>query len=373
MEIEEIFQESLFNDCSSGCDAYAACGGRRATAPCGCVWSVDTGLRYQCQKCYIICRERGRLDQKAKSKSFAAEIESGQTLDQVQIRQVQQDIPVFIPTYTHHKHCREETFSEFAAVDIRILLNCSKIKGATVNHKFTSPDVLRKYLNVAPDCQLIAVLNGQDWMLESFWAASRVQILARLKDLGFSICTGPTFSLTEFTTKGTRVPYSHHTAMLMRHHQVISEIDFSGLSAVPNLYWLDGDNREILRWSKWLQDNPDVHMISKDFTSTRAWSSIEPRLKEFLFLLEKTGRIFHIMIIGSGPQNALKIMRQLKECGHTVAIVTSAPIMKAIHGHKYFIDGDGKFGFGPETDSSFPMLVKSNLAIFYNELKKCRA
>ena len=51
-------QLQIFNDCATTCEGYAECGGYRDTSPCGCVWTLETGLRYKCKKCNLVCRER---------------------------------------------------------------------------------------------------------------------------------------------------------------------------------------------------------------------------------------------------------------------------------------------------------------------------
>ncbi len=372
MEKIEVYQNSLFDDCASKCEAYASCGGCRSTAPCGCAWPYGHEKYQQCHKCYIICRERGVFNPNPQllSKDFATEIESGYMLEQVQLNQEQYNLPIYIPTYTNKYRCKK-AFSDFVAVDIQKLFNCRKGKGATLKPIFKTETDVRRHFNVTPECLLIVILNGQDWKLESFWAASRKAILEKLVSIGFTICTAPTFSVTALTTMGTPVPYSHHTAMLMRHHRVLSEISSVGLCGIPNLYWLDGDNKEIKRWANWLNNNAQIHLVSKDLTSTRDWNTIEFKISELISLLGKTDRFFHVLIIGTGAKNARKVVRKLTEVGHTVSIVTSAPVLKAIHGSKYFIGNNGELSdvSCPKSECSFSTLIEYNSELFENDLK----
>jgi hypothetical protein len=365
MDTNETYQLTLFNDCATSCEAFAACGGNRCTAPCGCVWPMESEKRYKCNECYIICREREApfQDEFPYSSAFAKELGYGRTLDQVQLRQPRHVLPISIPSYTTNKYCPNNICSDYAAIDIRMLFNCRRTGKAVLKPKFKTEDELRKYLHVTPTCKLIAVFNGEDWMLESIWAMPRIVVLQQLISLGFTLCTGPTFSVTKLTTGNTPVPYSHHTAMHMRHNKVLSEINTVGLCGVPNLYWLDGDNRELERWTSWLKNNPDIYLVSKDFTSTKKWKSIESKLLELIYLLEKTDRIFHILIIGTGHRNAGKIVKKLTQIGHSVSIITSAPIMKAIHGNRYILNNEGKL-LDSKTNHPFSALIKYNLMIF---------
>ena len=365
----------LFDDCSSSCEAYGSCGGYRATAPCGCIWQPSSGKRYQCSKCNIICRERKTFSADTTIKDFKVEIGNGYSLDQVNITQKPLLFPVYIPTYTH-KCVGLPKFSNYIAVDIRTLFNCRKKAPADFKHHFFDVHSMRKFLNVDEECKLIAVLNGPDWMLESFWAMNRMKLFYTLSSLGFTMCTGPTFSLTTLTDTNIAVPYSHHTAMLMRHHRVLSEIYDAGLCPVPNLYWIDNDELEIKRWGSWLSDNKNISTITKDFTSTRQWSTIKSKLTELVKLLDKAGRSFQILINGTGAKNATKIFSELRNAGHEVSIITSAPILKAIRGgSKYIIDENGALTDTPclKTELAMPALIAHNIFEFANAFSSKRA
>ena len=368
---EEIYQGSLFDDCSIKCEAYAACGGQRVTAPCGCAWTQSSGLRYQCHKCYLICRDRGlyNSEEKLQVKEFSTNIEDGFTLDQIDIIQSKYQFPICIPTHTN-KYKGNVKFSRFVAVDARMLFNYPHNGIANLKSQFETESLLRQYLKVSKKCELIAVLNGEDKMLEKIWAMNRTAMFSKLVSIGFKICTAPTFSLTALTPSGSLVPFSHHTAMLMRHHRVLHEINKVGLCAVPNLYWLDGDARQLNNWVDWLKTHPEIYLISRDFTSTRHWSAIEPKIIELLNLFKEVGRLFHVLIIGTGHSNAPKIVEYLKREGHNVSVITSAPIMKAIHGSKYFITANGKLSdcACEKSEYSFDDLINYNLDLFEHKL-----
>lgn len=368
--IDDAFQGSFFDDCSSKCEAYSSCGGFRATAPCGCIWRSSSGRRYKCETCYIICRERRAQNEFAETQNqFSREINSGLNINSISVKQISYDLPSFIP-YNTQEYKGSYFFKNFVAVDIKSLFNCRKSKPASIKSRFTSEAEIRKYFQASTDSTLIAILNGKDWRLESIWAMPRRVMLKQLHSLGFSICTGPTFSITALTTENTPVPYSHHTAMLMRHHRLLSEIDQAGLCAIPNLYWLDGDKRQIKEWASWLTKNPKIGMLSKDFTSTRKWESVEPKVKELIILLAQVLRPFHIFIIGTGQANAIKVKTLLTQAGHTVSIVTSAPIIKAMRGSKYFFNALGILSDTPSSkqEHSFTSLIEHNIEMFTKSL-----
>lgn len=368
---EEVYQSSLFNDCPTKCAAYGACGGNRSTAPCSCFYSIQSGKRYKCKECYIICRDVGKFDLDNKRlKDFDEEIADGYTLDQVAIKQLPTDLPIFIPSLTE-KSSSEKLFTEYVAVDLRMMFNFSEKRKAKLKHHFKTSQLLRKRLNVSKDCGLIAVLNGHDSMLEYLWASDRVSILKQLYEIGFTICTGPTFSVTALTTTGAPVPFSHHTAMFMRHHKMMSEIANTGLSNVPNLYWIDDDSRMMRMWADWLNANPDIYLISKDFTSTHHWSTIEQKLSELIDIISISKRRFHILIVGTGAANAKKVVNKITLAGHGVSIITSAPILKALHGSQYVVDDLGNLTNVKcsKTEWPFSSLIPYNIKLFEDDLK----
>lgn len=325
-------------------------------------------MRYQCHKCYLVCRERrqpspipGQPDKLA----FAACIEEGYALDQIAIAQAPPAFPLFIPTYTH-KYKGVQLPLNWVAVDMRILFKSRRKGAADLQPYFAGEEQARKYLRVNQHCQMLAVLNGQDWMLESFWAMPRQDVLAHLAAIGFGTGTGATYSVTALTTEGTPVPYAHHTAMLLRHHRVLDEMQDAGLCAMPNLYWLDGDLRELNRWADWLRNAPAVSAVSRDFTATTHWSVISTKITELIYLLRRAGRSFHVLVVGSGRANAPRILRALVNAGHTASIITSAPILKALSGVKYELDAKGvssEATCDPDL-YPFPVLIEHNLAVF---------
>ncbi|RYG17925.1 MAG: hypothetical protein EOO07_10070 [Chitinophagaceae bacterium] len=369
MKSDQSFQISLFDDCAEGCEAYAACGGQRKSAPCGCVWNIQSGLRHKCEICSIVCRERGLYNSSPKLilKSFEEEIGNGLQLEQVSIAQQRFALPSFIPAHTEqYKNGKLNTV--WVAVDVSSMFNAKKSSGAVLKPSFINEKSLRAYLNIPDNCRLIAVLNGKDKYLESLWATDRENVLRKLRQLGFELCTAPTFSISKFTHLDTPVPYAHHMAMFMRHHKVLSEIDNAGLCAVPNLYWLPDDTREINRWADWLKKNPMVNMVSKDFTSTRQWVTIEPKLKELVSLLANAGRSFHILIVGTGSANARRVVTMLKKAGHKITIISSAPIMKAIKGHRYYVNNNGSLMDEKWMQGTLSDIMENNLKIFEEHL-----
>lgn len=362
-------QRLLFDDCSTTCEAYSACGGYKSSAPCGCTWSLESGKRYQCHKCYLYCRERGSLnnEKKLKVNTFLSAIADGLTLDQVSIAQKKKTLSTYIPTLTH-KYPSGNTFSGIVGVDISTIFSCRKNGGVSISKHFKTEELARKYLHVDNDCDLIAILNGFDWKLESFWHSSRIQLLKHLREIGFTSCTAPTFSITALTTEDTIVPFSHHIAMHMRHNRVLSEISRTGLHGIPNLYWIDNDSQQIIMWGKWLNENPAIHTISKEFTSAKSWNTIEERIAELIQILNMTPRKYHIMIIGTGQANASKVANMISSFGHTFSIVSSAPILKAVKGNKYIIS-NGKI-VDSKSDDTRQNLVKHNIDIFKQSINK---
>ncbi|OIN55775.1 hypothetical protein BLX24_28200 [Arsenicibacter rosenii] len=275
-------------------------------------------------------------------------------------------LPLFIPTKTEFlKDSDTLSALRWAAADMGTLFN---MKG-TISH-FATRQSSQKYLRVGPECNLIAVLNGKDNRLERFWEMKRGTILKQLHDSGFSIGTGATFSVTDVTEKGTPMPYFHNATMLMRHHRVVQEIQVAGMEAVPNIYWIDKDQKEIQRWAEWLMKNPGIRIVSRDFTSTRNKHTVMSKLYELVSLLNTVGRSFHVMIVGTGIKIAPLVLRELAKAGHFGSIVTSAPIQLAYRNARYRLGDNNQIFTEKCTDRSVPFsdLMRHNMEIFEQAL-----
>jgi len=368
-----LFSEDIAAECRTRCEAYGVCGGSRTTAPCGCAWPLDSGKRYQCAECYLVCRDIRRVDPVSGQLgecSFARHIAAGYSLEQTHIiHEDQPRFPLFIPLHTQDYQGSGLPL-RWVGVDVRWLFNVRKQGPATLKAAFATRDTARSYLKVGAGCELLAVLNGEDWMLEKFWQMARQPALHQLAAVGFRASTGATFSVTPLTTLGTPVPFAHHSAMLMRHHRVLAETQAAGLYSAPNLYWLDGDQRELRRWAQWLRANPQILTVSRDFTSTPAGTVIARKVQELLFLLQQAGRPFHVLVVGTGPINAPPVLQALVAAGHTATIVTSAPIMKAQSGGRYEFTSTGELiTVASDPDQcSFAELIEHNLALFEQRL-----
>ncbi|PSL19210.1 hypothetical protein [Chitinophaga ginsengisoli] len=370
------YSHQLFDDCATNCEAYAACGGCRTTAPCLCVYPMGDSLRYACNKCQYLCRERGVYcnSPNLKVKSFEEEFAQGQLLNEVKFSQTKHSLPVFIPESTHvFRH--EKKFTEWVAVDIRSLFLFPRQEGAILRDRFNDAKSLREFLNVSDSCKLVAILNGNDRKLESFWAGKRKFLLKKIASLGFSICTSPTYSLNSLTTTGAPVPALHNVSMLMRHHRVLTEINEAELCAVPNLYTLDRDRRQIREWGEWLKSNTGINIVSRDFTSTRSWDTVKIKLDDLIQTLKLAGRSFQVIIVGTGHANAIKVATTLSSSGHIPTIVTAAPILKAIKGGKYHLTNEHalKADVCPKDEMNKSDLIWHNLNLFEEALTSSTA
>lgn len=361
------FYGGLFSDCVTKCEAYAACGGHRNTMPCGCFWSSKSENRHKCNECYVICRERRDVGPDG-IMEFSDHLAQSKMLEQVSLTQNGSvGFPLFVPMATSYfKDGDYRLPVRFAAADIQTLYNSQ-----TLRSSFDTAQTARDHLRVDVDCELIAVLNGKDCLLENLWGMGeekRRHSFLRLSEIGFSVGTGATYSVTGRTTEGRPTPHAHNVAMLMRHHQVVDEINASGLFAVPNLYWLDGDVREIQRWAKWLIKNPQICTISRDFTLTKNTQTVLAKLRELKYLLDLTGRSFNVMIIGTGAANAPLVVKSLAEAGHMVTIITSSPIYDArLTAQKYHFK-NGVIIKEKDTITDFSELIIHNMIVFEQAL-----
>lgn len=367
-----LFERLYAKECVTHCELFAACGGRPKSAPCACAWPSSSGKRHKCESCPIICRERRKPgpDGLGFELDFTAHVNAGSMLEQVTVHQASTtQFPLFIPTNTQHlKNIRLPL--RWAAADIKTLLNVKNLKAYFATHQST-----QEYLRVGPDCKLIAVLNGKDSSLEKFWALERRVVLKQLRSSGFSVGTGATFSVNDVIAKKTSMPHSHNVTMLMRHHRVMQEIQAADMETIPNLYWIDGDRREMQQWAEWLMINAGIHTITRDFSSTRDTQTVMSKLYELITLLNTVGRSFHVLIVGTGCHTAPLALRALAEAGHSGSIITAAPVHAAHANVKYRLDDDGQIIDEQLANKStpFPILIRHNMEVFEQALFKAVA
>nr|WP_262904747.1 DUF4417 domain-containing protein [Hymenobacter lucidus] len=216
-------------------------------------------------------------------------------------------------------------------------------------------------MNVGAACELLAVFNAQDKILESFWAMGRRQALRQLQQCAFLAATGPTFSVSTLTTAGTLLPRAHNVVMQLRHHRVLQELQEAGLMTIPNLYWEDYRGQQ--EWVAWLKANPSISVISRDFTRTRSQREFTEKLDGLLTLLSAVGRPFHVLLVGAGPAHAPSTLFRLAEAGFTGSIITSDPILKASHGQRYERSAYGRLASTSCVESSIVSLSVHNLRL----------
>lgn len=319
-----IFEQS----CPTECIAWDVCGGAE-TAPCGCVWT-EPERRHQCRACHLVCRERnvdprpGELPD-----SFRSQISAGRSLDDLTVSQPSDlsHFPIFIPTRTNALPRGTRLPLKWAAVSARTLFTKHTSGPVEAKTYFTSPERARAYTRVDADTQLLAVLNAQDFTLEGFWGTRRSVFYKTLQHCGFAAATGPTFSII---TDPNEAPAAHNVCMLLRHHQVVHELEATNLIAIPNLYWRD--YRDRWQWGAWLAEQENVHFISRDFSRTRDRSTFLHELAGLIEIIKLSGKTFHVFLVGVGSQKAGMTLLHLDSVGCTASVVTGSPIIKAMFG-----------------------------------------
>lgn len=363
-----LFDELYAVECITKCELYSACGGNKQSAPCGCTWPASSGMRHKCDKCDLICRERTKDGPHGPESDVIPHISTGSLLDQVRVEQTSRaQFPLFIPTKTEFlAKDHKLTSLRWVAADVRTLFNATDL-----DPHFATDGSTREYLRVNSECNLIAVMNGKDHYLEAFWAIKqRRTLFERLHKSGFSVGTGATFSVTELTEKNTIMPSFHNATMLMRHHRVVQEIQAAGIDSIPNLYWVDGDQKELQRWADWLIENTGIYTVSRDFTSTREKHTVVKKIRDLLLLLNKVNRPIHVLIVGTGCKIAPLIVRELAKAGYSSYVITSAPIQHAYRNAEYQMSDDGQIMVHKRGDQSIPFsdLMQRNMKVFEQAL-----
>ena len=361
----------LFNNCTA-CPAFSECGGAK-TAPCGCAWPKLSDYRYKCSKCNLICCERQVPGPDGSIYRFENHLAEGRFLENLFVEQGEKKLfPLYVPLFTYFSKIKKLPL-RWAAADIATLFNKRKRDKPILKSVFDTEYSAKRYLSIGNDCDLWAVLNAKDDHLEDFWGIGeeeRLETFKHLKKIGFSFGTGATFSISDITNLKTPIPQSHNVTMLTRHHQVLHELHTAGLYSVPNIYWRDGEKKDLRRWANWLIDNPQIQSISRDFTSTRNLSTNLSKLNELMELLEYTGRTFNIMIVGTGAKTAPKIMQMLARNGHSGTVISSSPIYDAAKcAIRYEID-DEKIIRLKDGDTPRSELIIHNISVFENFLSE---
>lgn len=313
-----LFQSTVCERCA----LYDDCGGSSA-APCGCVWK-DPKKQYDCENCHLICRSRV-----GGANPYHELVTEGRSLPEVTVEQDGASFPLLIPSRTVELPKGTEAELEWAAVTLRKLLGDRRGKGK-LSGLFDSDDI-REQLRVSRGTKLLAVLSGPDYQLEGLWGMDRAEVYKEVRGHGILGVTAPTFSIASEREGSPRTPASHNVLMLRRHHQVLAEIEQQTEAlAVPNLCWRH--HGDWGKWAEWLEENDQVHAISRDFSMTRQKEPFRHELAGLLKILDRVDRRFHVLVVGVGMEKARWTIRRLAEHGHTCSIVTSDPIYTAMVG-----------------------------------------
>lgn len=327
---------SFFQEGCRSCPGEDVCGGD-SSSPCGCKWTGPR--RHQCHICNIVCRERRETAGQPYDDEFRVRLREGLSVDQIGIDQPHQleTPPLLIPLRTRNLTVEDGALLSWGAVNLEGLLSLSKDNLRVRLRQRTSagPEGLRKALKLSPESHVLAVLNGKDEALEALWPHStRSDLITALRDAEVTGVTGPTFSVYG------EEPSSHRVYMMMRHHKMVQEIHDAGLLSVPNLYWREGDPRDIALWGEYLRATPEVRWVSRDFSRDKNLSTFEPHLDGLLQIVRRAARPLHIFVL-TGPTLGAYAVRRLGEAGCTCSIVTARPVLAGIKGRSLVPNSGG--------------------------------
>jgi hypothetical protein len=259
---------------------------------------------------------------------------------------------------------------DWVGIDLKLLVSKHKDPPIYPKSYLDSPFEVRKFANVTKDCNLLAIMNGKDGLLESFWASDRVEIYNALKKSNFVASTGPTFSVYGYKEK-LRVPDSHSVSMLRRHHQVVQELDFRNIIPIPNIYWRN--NRDILKWVEFLSKNEFISTISRDFTCTTRGQERKYYFEQLVELIQRVGRKLHIIFQGTSVAEASNVINRLAQIGCTCSLATPDPIIKGLKGKELSFNGEKPPKILKNTINSLPELMLNNLYVMQKYLRAVAA
>jgi hypothetical protein len=201
------------------CQLWDSCGGSK-TAPCGCIYTDEQ--RFNCINCTIQCRERHVALSNVPVDSFSGHVASTISLEELQIKQdfcEKDSFPWLIPTQTRQLPVNAQL--EWAGVCLRDLVTDRKKPPIKIKKYLTVPSNSCEFLRIKANGNLIAVMNALDKPLEHFWASNRGEFYNALKANGFSIATGPTFSVYRRLSPKSYIPDSHSVLMLRRQNKIL--------------------------------------------------------------------------------------------------------------------------------------------------------
>jgi hypothetical protein len=328
------------------------------SVPCGCVY--EDNRRYKCENCPYFCLERREIES---GRDLTFYISEGLDLEELTISQKIPSLPpIFVPLGT--RNARSSLPLAWVALEMEKLVVVKKDLENVARLKNQSD--FDNYFRLPSITNLIAVFNGQDKLLETFWSMPHRQKLFRiLKERGVLFATGPTFSITD---ESGGFPASHNVLMQRRHNRIIKEISDSGIIPIPNVY--SRDEKGIDDWANWINKN-EIQLISRDFSLTKSGRPLEKEISKLISLLLKIkslGRKIHVILLGLGTKNSENVLRKVNKLGFTATIVSKDPVLTAINGGRLTSNKLGRISKSKDHKTQKSKLILHNIQFFTNYL-----
>lgn len=363
-------QRGLWESECPSCRLYDDCGGA-STAPCTCIWSGEK--RHRCETCNVVCRQRYSAASSGVDDTFSAHVVSGLSLNDLQIEQrLEVDFPLLIPVQTNNLPSHVTIHSDWIGIDLRYVVTQHEKAPIYPRTHLTSAESAREFARGQEGCNLLAILNGTDRLLESFWNSDRVAICKALKVGGFMAATGPTFSVYKRTNpedelESRLIPETHSVTMLRRHHRAVQEIAETGIASIPNLYWRDERDRAC--WSDWLKANPSVKTVSRDLSGTKRGVEYRRQLRHLADLISTVERPLHVLLQGIGRAKGADALAKLAAAGATCSLCTSDPVLKALKGKAFSYREEAPPVIEDRNSATTPTLALNNIEVMQQHLK----
>lgn len=360
-------QPTLFSTTCPQCPLHTSCGGG-LSAPCKCMYPPNHPSYKGCANCPYICRERYVILEDGRVDTLQIRLNSLKPLTELRITQEEVSLPTFIPSKTYELKKDTQLQFPWVAVDLKKIPIATNLSQKDRSYCWGSSKQLRQCLRVDEKTKLVAILNGSDSRLERFWGSNRFAIYEKLKDCGVTAIMGPTFSVHEFDRlTNFRIPESEKVINIMRHNQVLQEVDDYFELPIPNLYWRN--ENDIANWSSWLREHDHIQYISRDLTCGQRNFFLQDLTK----LIEQTKRPLHIVLLGIGSALASKTVILFSKLGCNVSIVSSDPIMKAIKARKKLqFQGELPPTFHDYGEKDHDRIALHNLDILNRHLQEVR-
>lgn len=272
-------------------------------------------------------------------------------------------LPTYLPQINHG--CMRHVSLEEEVVVIPLLALIRKDVRGRLDVRYSSPETLRKSLQLSRQTRILASGIAPDQPLEEFWAQhQRRELLSRLAGLELIGMTTPNFSFM------LDVPRTNALYNLTRIFRMAERISQAGIPAIFHLQATT--KRDWKRWAEVLQDQPDASLVALEFQTGASLPEIgNPYYLGLVELQHALNRPIHPLVFAGAAR-----IRQLAKDFDSFTIVDSTPFLKTVHRQALLRLSQNRWLWRPQPTApgqSLHALLVSNIASHRDRLLEASA